>query len=442
MNDFIHKLESLMKEYSQYKFQFHFRIWKTEFLRFFRSMTNYNISKEITSAACTMYKGKKSYSFSVDDPTFDKIHKGIEDAIGIIDSLPEDPDYVDMDDDTSIAPETKVVNNIESLPLEKKIEILSSISEEAAKREFKIFGTFITNFVKGFVLNSNGVKKEFVTSPIMLDVKAVSDNNMVTVLESFGGPDPDKFNQNEFTDSLMKKVDMACLPVVDAPAGKYEVILSPAAIGEFIGYLMHGAHAATLDQGSSFFQDQLDKKIFPETINITDEPHNENLIPSSYSGSGRTLHDLPIVTNGVFKNFMVDNYYGNKLKMDKNGNEAGNLVMGNGDKTVDEMISTVKDGLYISKLHYMNFINPKDMTVTGLTRDGTFLIKDGKIVNVINNLRYTESIGRIIGAICEIERKRHALPSSENYGTFGISTSLMPHVKVKDFNITSSTETI
>ena len=116
--------------------------------------------------------------------------------------------------------------------------------------------------------------------------------------------------------------------------------------------------------------------------------------------------------------------------------------MGNGDKTVDEMISTVEDGLYISKLHYMNFINPKDMTVTGLTRDGTFLIKDGKIVNVVNNLRYTESIGRIISAIFEIERKRHALPSSENYGTFGISTSLMPHVKVKDFNITSSTETI
>ena len=113
MNDFIHKLESLMKEYSQFQFQFHFRVWRTEFLRFFRSMTNYNISKEITSASCTLYKGKKSYSFSVDDPTFDKIHKGIEDAIGIIDSLPEDPDYVDIDDDVSIAPETKVINNIE-----------------------------------------------------------------------------------------------------------------------------------------------------------------------------------------------------------------------------------------------------------------------------------------------------------------------------------------
>ena len=405
-------------------------------------MTNYNISKEITSASCTMYKGKRSYSFSMDDPTFDKMKNGIQDAIGIIDHLPEDPDYVDMDDDISIAPETKVVNNIESLPLEIKIEILSSISKEAAKRGFKIFGTFITNYVEGFVLNSNGVKKDFRTSPIMLDVKAVSDKNMVTVLESFGGPDPEKFNQQAFTDSLMKKVDMARLPVVDAPAGKYEVILSPAAIGEFVGYLMHGAHAATLDQGSSYFQDQLNKKLFPETINITDEPHNEFLIPSSYSGSGRTLHDLPIVAKGVFKNFMVDNYYGNKLKMSKNGNEGGNLVMGNGDKTLDEMISTVKDGLYISKLHYMNFINPKDMTVTGLTRDGTFLIKDGKIINVVNNLRYTESIGRIIESISEIEQERQALPSSENYGTFGISTGLMPHVKVKDFNITSSTETI
>ena len=106
------------------------------------------------------------------------------------------------------------------------------------------------------------------------------------------------------------------------------------------------------------------------------------------------------------------------------------------------MIKSVKDGLYISSLHYMNFINMKKTTVTGLTRDGTFLIKDGKIVNVVNSLRFTESIDRILRNVLALENKAYTTAFSDNYGCFDITSIKAPHALIKGFRISSSTHTI
>jgi predicted Zn-dependent protease len=90
----------------------------------------------------------------------------------------------------------------------------------------------------------------------------------------------------------------------------------------------------------------------------------------------------------------------------------------------------------------MNFINVKETSLTGLTRDGTFLIENGKITKVINNLRFTEKISSILENITEIEKNSFVIPFSSNYGAFEISSVKMPHVKVAKFHITSSTKTI
>jgi len=106
------------------------------------------------------------------------------------------------------------------------------------------------------------------------------------------------------------------------------------------------------------------------------------------------------------------------------------------------MMAKVKRGLYISSLHYMNLINAKETSLTGLTRDGTFLIEDGKITAVVNNLRFTEKISRILENTLELEDKAYTIPFSENYADFDVSTVKAPHARISKFNITSSTKTI
>lgn len=436
------ELIKICEKYPQLKLNFQYKLWETDFLRFYQSQINYNISKTSISLSTTIHKGKKSYSFSLKDPTKEILQNKIDDVLKLIDQLPEDPDFVDLEDDLSKSTEKEKTNNIEKVTLDKKIEILENFSKAVAPYDFKIYGTFICNYRTLYIVNSNGLDKREISSPIYLECKAVNQKNEVTVLEAYGGERFENFNEEEFSSNLTKKVIAATGEVVDVEAGEYQVVLAPRCIGEYFMYLESSIHAQSLDSKQSYFEGKVEEKIFPENVTIIDDPNHPELINFDYNGDGHIYKKLPIIEKGVFKNFFVDNYYGRKLKMKKNGAEGGALVMDTGDKSFSEMIGSVKRGLYISSLHYMNFINRKETSITGLTRDGTFLIEDGKITNVVNNLRFTENISDIIKGITEIENRSYTIPYSDNYGEFGIYSARMPHVKVNGFKISSSTRTV
>jgi predicted Zn-dependent protease len=440
--NFRDELVKTCEDYPDLKFNFLYRFWETDFLRFYQSQINYNISKTSISLSTTIYKGKRSYSFTLVNPIQSKLREKIEEAKKIIDKLPEDPDFIDLEDDLTKSSEKEKTNNIKKVSLEKKIEILDKIAKAVAPLDFNIFGTFICNYRTLFIINSNGVNKREISSPIFLEVKAVSNKNEVTVLEAYGGENFDTFDQERFIKNLVIKVKAATEEIVDVEPGEYEVILAPRCIGDYFSYLESSMTARSLDVKESFFEGKLNQKVFPENITLTDDPEHPDLINFDYNHDGHVYKKLPLIEKGVFKNFMVDNYYGRKLKMKKNGADGSALILETGDKTWEELVGSIQKGLYISSLHYMNFINRKETSITGLTRDGTFLIEDGKITKVVNNLRFTEKISDIISGITDIENLSYTIPYSSNYGEFGIYSAKMPHVKVKGFKISSSTKKI
>lgn len=424
------------------KFEISQTDWQTDFLRFYQSQTNYNISKDNRSLGCSIYKGKKQYGFSIDNPDTDKIDKALAEALLIIDSLPEDPDFVDVEDDQSLAAARQLSNNIIAIDLQRKTDILRSLAQSAAEDDFELYGTFICNYSKSRMINSNGLDKSSQSSPIYLEVKAVHNQSQVTVLETFGGEDFGFFDLEAFRSRLITKIKHAGNPIVDVEPGEYEVILAPRCLAEFSLYLSYGMSAYALDQHSSYFEDKLDQAQFPEIVSITDDPDDPEMIGQAYGSGGHIYKTLKLIDKGVFKAFMCDQYYHHKLGLPKNGNTASCLKIAPGTSELEEMIGSVKKGLYISSLHYMNFINPRETSLTGLTRDGTFLIENGKIVAVVNNLRFTERISRILQNVTALENKAYTIPFSDNYGSFSVSTAKAPHAKVTGFNITSSTKTI
>jgi len=442
MTEILQYIHTMLSQYSELKYVINYKTWQTDFLRFFHSQTNYNISKESIAIGVSIYKGKRNYSFNIDNPDAANIDVAVEKALDIIDSLPEDPDFVDIETDLTIAEYSSTVNNILAIPLEQKTKVLQHIADAVRGFNFEIYGTFICNFESTRILNSNGIDKVSTTSPIYLEVKAVHNESQVTVLETFGGEDFSRFDLADFTDRLTQKVRYGCGEIVDVEAGHYDVVLAPRCIAEFVQYLSGSMSAQSLDQKSSYFEDRIDEQVFPEYINITDDPTDPDVITSSYNGDGHIYRPLKLVENGVYRAFMCSNYYAHKTGLPKNGNTGNCLVLKEGDKTLEQMIGSIKYGIYVSSLHYMNFMNVKETSLTGLTRDGTFLIEDGKITKVINNLRFTERITRILKSITMLENRGFTIPFSGNYEFFGIETVKAPHVLVKDFNVTSSTNTI
>jgi len=435
-------LHAKMLEHPELKFEMQIQAWQTDFFRFYHSQTNYNISKSSISLNAALYKGKKCYRFGIDDPDPTKIDAAFELALSIIDSLPEDPDFVDVETDLSVAAKRKISNNITAISLEQKTAILQELADAAKPFDFEIYGTFICNYSSGRVMNSNGIDKTSSVSPIYLEVKAVHNTSQITVLETFGGDDFSYFDLGDFKARLLAKIRYCNNEIMDVQPGHYQVILAPRCLAEFVQYLSYGMSARTLDEHSSYFEGKLNEVVFPAHISISDDPHDPEMIRQDYGSGGHLYNPLKLIENGVFRNFICNNYYAHKTGQPKNGNTASCLKIATGDKSLEELIAGVKKGLYISSLHYMNFINPKETSVTGLTRDGTFLIEDGKITRVVTNLRFTERIERILNNVTALENRAYTIPFSENYGVFDIETVKAPHALVSDFNITSSTHTI
>ncbi len=440
--DNINHLKSVLDTHPELQYELLERYWSTDFLRFFHSQTNYNISKDNTLLSADIYKGKKSFSFQVDNADPGKIDAALQSALDIIDKLPEDPDFVDLESDLTIAQKRPLTNNIEAIPLALKTDILNRIAQAVKPYDFEIYGTFICNYQTYRLINSNGLDKTSAQSPIYLEVKAVHNKSQITVLETFGGEDFSYFDEQGFTDRLLKKVRYCGSEVVDVDPGYYDVVLAPRCLAEYVQYLSWGMNARALDQHSSYFEGKLDQKVFPELIDIADDPSDPEMIRAEYGSAGHIYNYLPLIEKGVFRNFTCNNYYSHKTGLPNNGNQAACLKIAPGDKSLDELIGGIKKGIYISSLHYMNFINPRETSLTGLTRDGTFLIEDGKITKVVNSLRFTERIERILNNVLALENRCYTIPFSENYESFGIETVKAPHALIRDFNITSSTHTI
>lgn len=442
MQQSISYLHVKLLQHPELQYVMRIQAWQTDFLRFYHSQTNYNISKSSISLSTTIYKGKKSYSFGIDDPHPAKTDKALALALSIIDSLPDDPDFVDIENDRTMAEPRKIANNIEAIPLTLKTRILQQLADAAKPHDFEIYGTFICNYSTERLINSNGLDKISIVSPIYLEVKAVHNKSQITVMETYGGDDFSYFDLKDFQTRLLAKICYCGTECVDVEPGHYQVVLAPRCLAEFVQYLGYGMNARSLDQRSSFFEGKLDKLVFPETISITDDPHDPEMIRKDYGSDGHIYKTLSLIDKGVFRNFLCNNYYAHKTGQPKNGNTASCLKIATGDKTLEELIGSVKKGLYISSLHYMNFINPKETSLTGLTRDGTFLIEDGRITKVVKNLRFTERIERILNNVIDLENRAFTIPFSENYQAFDIETVKAPHALVADFNVTSSTHTI
>ncbi len=437
------KLKNIISDYPQLKIQLCLQNWQTDFLRFYKSQTNYNISKNSVTLYVSIYKDKKNYSFEISNPTEEQVRSQIEEALQYIDKLPPDPYFVDLENDLRKIDALQKDNNIEVLSLNKKIEILQTISEAAKPYNFDIYGTFICNNETTWILNSNGLDKVSTISPFYFEVKAVSNKNEVTVLESFGSENANRLNPDEIITSLTNKIKVAQNEVVDVEPGDYEVILAPRCIGDMLSmYAWSNLYISSVDRKNTELEGKIGEKVFPEFFSLYDNPKHPDTVNYDYSRDGHLYENLAIFEKGVFKNFLVNNYFAHKLNVPENGNQANCLVMQTGDKSLEDMIKGIKKGLYISSFHYMNFMNSRETSLTGLTRDGTFLIEDGKITKVVNNLRFTEKIVDVINSLESIEDKASTFPMSDNYGNFSIYAYSMPHIKVKEFNISSSTKTV
>ena len=228
-------------------------------------------------------------------------------------------------------------------------------------------------------------------------------------------------------------------------AGKYTVILEPAAVADLISFLGYGVFNTTAYiEGRSFLSGKMGKKICGKNINVKDDPYLPNGLGIPFDFEAFPRKSVQLIKDGVFTDIITDSKTAKKLKMKNTGHSLGpddtwgpiplNICLEKGNHTVNDMIKSTKNGILVTRFHYVNMLNPMQTTITGMTRNGTFIVKNGKVAGGVKNFRFTQSIIEALNNV-EMIGNEGILQSGGFWGGFNV-----PAMKIKNFNFTSVTD--
>jgi predicted Zn-dependent protease len=238
-----------------------------------------------------------------------------------------------------------------------------------------------------------------------------------------------------------EKATLGAAPAA-VPPGAWTVILEPPAFGELLSYLGDHFSARAYDEGTSFLSAGLDHRYAGHAVSLADDYAHPLLCGRPFDFEGYPTRRVPLLERGVARELLTDATWAKRLGRPNTGhglpapNADGpsprNLVVSGGEASIAELVAGTARGLLISRFWYIRPVDQRKTIVTGMTRDGTFLIENGEIVRGVRNMRFNQSIlAALEGATLSREVAR---TGGYNY------TMVVPSARIDGFHFTSGTD--
>jgi predicted Zn-dependent protease len=230
----------------------------------------------------------------------------------------------------------------------------------------------------------------------------------------------------------------------DIEPGAYDVILEPPATAEVIDWMnLITLSGSAYDDASSFFVNNIGKQVLGANFTLADDAIDPAFLPFPFDLEGLPKRRVALIERGIIRTPAIDKTYADRLGFpptatcwNLGGTEHGSafhLSIDGGDATREELIRSTKHGIWVTRFNYVNgLLEPKTALMTGTTRDGTFLIRDGEVVARLPNLRWTQSIVEAFSRIEGLTRERRRV--STWYNHFG--GTIAPVMKIAGWNFT------
>lgn len=275
-----------------------------------------------------------------------------------------------------------------------------------------VAGSFSTGSIAYVISNSLGVSAWAKMSLASANVSVISESKGS---KGFGSAEQDSrfvkdIDHIRVAEEAAEKSVKSVNPLKISP-GEYEVVLSPRAVGTLMSFLAYfGFSAIPYQDGESFVKYHLNEQVFDEKLSLKDDVRStETFFALPIDGEGVPKKTMHIIDKGVVseKSICYDSLTAGKEKGKKSTGHSLppigggypfprplpiNLIVDAGEASIEEMISETKHGIFVTRFHYTNPAEPTKAVLTGLTRDGTFLIEKGEVTKPVVNLRYTDSM--------------------------------------------------
>jgi len=375
----------------------------------------------------------------------EKLVELVRQAEKIANVTPEDPDLPDLPQPIEVKESDAYVDSTANTTPERRANAIRDVIE--IMKPFRAYGAFTTGVVEVLYLNSQGHSAYHVSTDAHLTVNGIQD--LCRGWAQASSRDVNEINHEEVARKAREKAELSREPIEIEP-GEYPVILEELAVAELLFFMgFFGFSAKTYQEGRSFLIGKLNKKIFDEKLSLYDDPFYPSGFPMSFDFEGIPKKKLTLIERGVPRTLVYDLKTAKKEGKISTGHAAipftsspypMHMVMMEGEDTLDKLIEETERGILITRLHYTNVLEPMTLTITGMTRDGTFLIEDGKIKKGIKNMRFTQSIVDALSRIDGITKKKMLVGDTNYYGIRFPLGVVVPSIKLPSFRFTGKTE--
>lgn len=219
------------------------------------------------------------------------------------------------------------------------------------------------------------------------------------------------------------------------PPGKYTVILEPQAVYELVSFMIGSMDQRSVDEGRSFFAGKVGQKLFADFVSLRSDPADTATPGAPYDAEGMPLVAHPWIVDGRVNKLTCSRYWAKKKSLEPTAHPNMFHLSGGKADNVEELIKTTKRGLVITRFWYNRMLEPQSITVTGLTRDGVFLVEDGKITSPVANFRYNESPITVLKNVDAMTRETVRVAASG-------STWHVPALRTNDFTMASASAAV
>ena len=385
------------------------------------------------SLAVTSAFGKKSGTATInefDDASLEKVVRRAEEVAQL---APENPEYMTMLppqtylESTAFNPATAAINpDVRAEAVAKSLQVARDEKLEAA-------GFLVNQAGFNAMMNSKGLFAYNRDTDVSFSVTVRNQAGTGSGYVSKSYNDVSKLNTLALTKIAASKANGSANAKAIEP-GKYTVILEPLAASDLLSTMFNGFDARNADEGRSYMSKKgggtrLGEQLFDPKVTIYSDPLHPDLPFATFSDDGRPQKKTVWVDKGVVKKLAYSRYWAQNKGVEAQP-PGGRMVMEGGNSTIENMIKNTAKGILVTRFWYIRFVDPQTLLLTGLTRDGTFYIENGKIQFPIKNFRFNESPVIMLNNVEELGKPERT------------EDMIVPPMKIRDFTFTSLSDAV
>jgi predicted Zn-dependent protease len=418
---------------------------ESQLTRFANNYIHQNVAETNAILSVRAVMGKRQGVATTNNLSIEDIERALEAARLAASNQPEDPDFHGL----VVSPPPQPVFALDELTSactpEERAKAVDVICRKAKEKSINGSGYFSTGTVETAIANSLGTMTYHAGTVADISVTAMTNDSAGRAQASAWKVS--ELNPEAIGDEAIDKAHRGRNPRKIEP-GEYTIVAEPYVTDDLIGMLgWIGMSAMAVQEERSWMNDRLGKPAMSSLVSIWDDGNDRAGYPRPFDFEGVLKQRVDIVEKGVVGSPLYDTYTARKEGKESTGHATPmswglgpfplNLFMAEGENTMEEMIQSTKRGLYVATFWYTRPMQPREAVITGMTRDGVFMIENGEIAYPVKNLRFTQSYVEALANVEMVSRETRQIIGEFENGIY--ASSRVPALKISAFNFTGST---